>query len=187
MAKRESTQHTLDRVRKPRVHITYDVETGGAIEMKELPFVVGVLADLSGQPIVDEEGKRIRVKDRKFVRIDRDNFNDVMAAAKPAVNVRVANHLSDEEGAQLNVALKFGNLKDFEPEEVVNQVEPLRKLLDARRRLSDLKSKLDGNDKLDELLTKVMTNEDEFKKLKDAIGVTMPSSDDTSKPEGSDE
>src|SRR5215467_13980408 len=97
---RESTQHVLDRVRKPRVHITYDVETGGAIEMKELPFVVGVLGDFSGQPVVDAEGKKIRVKDRKFVRIDRDNFNDVMEGMNPAVNMRVANRLTGEEGAQ---------------------------------------------------------------------------------------
>jgi type VI secretion system protein ImpB len=174
MAKRESTQHVLDRVRKPRVHITYDVETGGAIEMKELPFVVGVLADLSGQPVVDDEGKKIRLKDRKFVRIDRDNFHDVLGGMKPAVNLRVANRLSGEEGAQMNVALKFKHLSDFDPEQVVNQVDPLRKLLDARRRLSDLKGKLDGNDKLDELLTKVLSNPVELGKLKDAIGVTAP-------------
>jgi type VI secretion system protein ImpB len=178
MAKRESTQHVLDRVRKPRVHITYDVETGGAIEMKELPFVVGVLADLTGQPVVDDEGKKIRVKDRKFVRIDRDNFHDVLGGMKPAVNLRVANRLSAEEGAQMNVALKFKNLSDFDPEQVVNQVEPLRKLLDARRRLSDLKGKLDGNDKLDELLTKVLSNPVELGKLKDAIGVTPPAEGD---------
>jgi len=190
MAKRESTQHVLDRVRKPRVHITYDVETGGAIEMKELPFVVGVLADLSGQPVVDDEGKKVRLKDRKFVRIDRDNFHDVLAGTKPAVNLRVANRLSGEEGAQINVALKFKHLDDFEPEQVVNQVEPLRKLLDARRRLSDLKGKLDGNDKLDELLTKVLSNPVELGKLKDAIGVTAPAegAGEGSKPtEGSNE
>ena len=93
----ESTQHKLDRVRRPRVHVTYDVETGGAIEMKELPFVVGVLADLPGQPVVDDEGKKIAVKNRKFVNVDRDNFNDVLAGAKPAVNLRVANKLTGEE------------------------------------------------------------------------------------------
>src|SRR5262252_6557031 len=140
MAKRESTQHTLDRVRKPRVHLTYDVETNGAIEMKELPFVVGVLADLTGQPLVDEEGKKIAVKNRKFVNIDRDNFNDVLAGAKPSVNLRVTNKLSNEEGAQLSTNLTFRHLDDFEPENVVRQVEPLRKLLEARQRLTDLKS-----------------------------------------------
>ncbi len=171
---KESQQHVLDRVRKPRVHITYDVETGGAIEMKELPFVVGVLGDFSGQPVVDAEGKKIRVKDRKFVRVDRDNFNDVMAGMKPGVNLRVDNKLSGEEGAQLSVALKFGNMDDFEPEQVVKQVEPLRKLLDARQRLSDLKGKLDGNERLEELLTNVLNNPTDQGKLKDAIGVTAP-------------
>jgi type VI secretion system protein ImpB len=171
MAKSESQQHVLDRVRKPRVHITYDVETGGALELKELPMVVGVLADLSGQPVVDAEGKKIPVKDRKFVRIDRDNFNDVLAGSQPAVNLRVDNKLTGEEGAQLNVALKFKDLTDFEPEQVVQQVEPLRQLLDARRRLSDLKSKLDGNDRLEELLTTVLNNSEQQGQLKDALGV----------------
>src|SRR3990172_5391543 len=127
----ESTQHKLDRVRKPRVHITYDVETGGAIEMKELPFVVGVLADLTGQPLLDEEGEKIAVKNRKFVNVDRDSFNDVLAGAKPAVNLRVGNKLTGEENAQLSVALQFRDMGDFEPERVVQQVEPVRKLLDA--------------------------------------------------------
>jgi type VI secretion system protein ImpB len=174
----ESTQHKLDRVRKPRVHLTYDVETGGAIEMKELPFVVGVLADLTGQPLVDDEGKKVAVKNRKFVNIDRDNFNDVLAGAKPAVNLRVTNKLTNEEGAQLNVALQFRHLDDFTPENVVRQVEPLRKLLEARQRLTDLKSKLDGNDRLEEMLTKVLNNPDDQSQLKDAIGVK--SDDDTS-------
>ena len=181
MAK-ESTQHKLDRVRKPRVHITYDVETGGAIEMKELPFVVGVLADLTGQPLLDEEGKKLQVKNRKFVNIDRDNFNEVLAGAKPAVNLRVGNKLTDEEGAQLSVALQFRELSDFEPEQVVRQVEPLRKLLEARQRLTDLKSKLDGNDRLEELLTRVLNNPTEQGQLKDAIGVTAD--DEEKKTEG---
>lgn len=172
MAKSESTQHVIDRVRKPRVHITYDVETGGAIEMKELPFVVGVLADLSGQPLLDDEGKKIAVKNRKFVNIDRDNFHDVLSGAKPAVNLRVANKLSGEEDAQLNVGLKFRHLSDFEPEQVVKQVEPLRKLMEARQRLTELKSKLDGNDRLEELLTKVLNNPTDLGQLKDAVGVT---------------
>ena len=167
----ESTQHKLDRVRRPRVHLTYDVETGGAIEMKELPFVVGVLADLTGQPVVDDEGKKIAVKNRKFVNVDRDNFNDVLAGAKPAVNLRVGNKLTGEEDAQLSVALTFRSMADFEPEQLVRQVEPLRKLLEARQRLTDLKSKLDGNDRLEELLGGVLNNPDAQTQLKDAIGV----------------
>lgn len=167
----ESTQHKLDRVRKPRVHLTYDVETGGAIEMKELPFVVGVLADLTAQPLVDDEGKKVAVKNRKFVNVDRDNFNEVLGGAKPAVNLRVTNKLSNEEGAQLSVGLQFRNMDDFEPEQVVRQVEPLRKLLEARQRLTDLKSKLDGNDRLEELLTRVLNNPGDQSQIKDAIGV----------------
>jgi type VI secretion system protein ImpB len=169
----ESTQGKITRVRKPRVHVTYDVETGGAIEMKELPFVVGVLADLSGQPVLDEDGKKIPLKNRKFVNIDRDNFHDVLAATNAGVNLRVTNKLSGEEGAQMNVALKFKHLSDFEPEQVVNQVEPLRKLLEARQRLTELKSKLDGNDRLEELLGRVLENKGgELDQLKGAIGTT---------------
>lgn len=174
MAKRESTQHVLDRVRKPRVHITYDVETGGAMELKELPFVVGVMADLSGQPVLDAEGKRVRLKDRKFKRVDRDNFNEILAGSAPSVNLRVPNKLSPDEGSQLNVALQFRHMRDFEPEQVVNQVEPMRKLLDARRRLSELKTKLDGNDRLDELLVKVLNNPGELEKLQEAVGLSAP-------------
>lgn len=154
----ESTHGKLSRVRKPRVHITYEVETGGAIELKELPFVVGVMADLSGQPVLDADGNKVKVKDRKFVRVDRDNFNDVLAGSKAGVNLRVANKLTNEPDAQLGVALKFKELSDFEPEQVVRQVDPLRKLLEARQRLTDLKGKVDGNDKLEDLLEQVLKN-----------------------------
>lgn len=178
----ESTQGKITRVRKPRVHITYDVETGGAIEMKELPFVVGVLADLSGQPVVDEEGKKVPIKNRKFVNIDRDNFHDVLAASNAGVSLRVANKLTGDEGAQMNVALTFKHLSDFEPEQVVKQVEPLRKLLEARQRLTELKSKLDGNDRLEELLGKVLANEGgELEQLKGAIGGTGDETPEESK------
>jgi type VI secretion system protein ImpB len=158
----ENTQGKITRVRKPRVHITYDVETGGAIEMKELPFVVGVMADLTGAPLLDADGNKVKVKDRKFVRIDRDNFNDVLEGSAPQVSMRVADKLTNEEGSQLNVALKFKHLSDFEPEQVVRQVEPMRKLLEARQRLIDLKGKLDGNDKLEKLLEEVLKNPGEL-------------------------
>jgi type VI secretion system protein ImpB len=164
MAK-ESTQHKLDRVRRPRVHITYDVETGGAIQLKELPFVVGVLGDFSGTP--DEPPPRL--KDRKFVSIDRDNFNQVLAGMKPRLAYKVNNKLTDDD-TKLGVELRFQSLEDFEPEQVVNQVVPLRKLLDARRRLSDLVRRVDGNDKLDELLQQVISNTDSLKKVSAAAG-----------------
>src|SRR3954466_5969564 len=123
----ESTQHKLDRVRRPRVHLTYDVEVGGAIQQKELPFVMGVLADLSGKP----EEALPRLKDRKFVEIDRDNFNKVLAGVKPRLAFQADNTLQ-KDGSKLGVELRFGHMDDFAPERVVKQVEPLRKLLEAR-------------------------------------------------------
>jgi type VI secretion system protein ImpB len=169
MAKKESLQHKLDRVRSPRVQITYDVEIGDAIEMKEIPFVVGVLADLSGKP--DEPLPR--VKDRKFVEIDRDNFNNVLAAMKPRVAFKVENKLTGDD-TKLAVELRFNSLDDFHPQQVVQQVEPLRKLVEARHRLSELLNKLDGNDKLDELLQQVIASTDSLQKLGEETGVMNP-------------
>ncbi|BBO73292.1 type VI secretion protein [Desulfosarcina widdelii] len=162
----ESLQHTLDRVRSPRVQITYDVEIGDAIEMKEIPFVVGVLADLSGKP--DEPLPK--VKDRKFVEIDRDNFNQVLAGMKPRLAYRVDNKLTDDD-SKMAVELRFKSLDDFHPERVAEQVTPIRKMVDARKRLSDLLAKLDGNDKLDELLQDVLANTDSIEKLGKEAGV----------------
>jgi type VI secretion system protein ImpB len=160
MATRESTQKKLSRVRPPRVHITYDVEIGDAIQLKELPFVVGVLSDLSGKP--DEPLPRLR--DRQFTEIDRDNFNSVLSAMKPRLTYRVDNKLGDDD-SKLGVELRFNNLDDFEPEQVVNQVEPLRKLADARKKLSDLLAKMDGNDRLVEIMDDVIKNTDALQKL----------------------
>lgn len=159
----ESTQHKLDRIRPPRVQITYDVETGGAIQMKELPFVAGILADLSGKP----EQALPRVADRKFVEIDRDNFNDIMASISPRLVFQADNKLADDN-TKLNVELKFKNIDDFGPVQVLKQVEPLRKLFDARQRLSDLLTKLDGNDNLDKLLGEILDNADGMKEIKTA-------------------
>src|SRR5438093_4973221 len=148
---RESTQHKLDRVRSPRVHITYDVEIGGAIENKELPFVLGVLGDFSGMP----EEQLPRVRDRKFVDIDRDNFDQVLAAMKPRLAYRVENKLTND-GSKMGVELNFRSIDDFHPDSVVQQVEPLRKMVTARQRLSDLLSKMDGNDKLETILNEIV-------------------------------
>jgi type VI secretion system protein ImpB len=156
----DSTQHKLDRVRPPRVQITYDVEVGDATQKKELPFIVGVLADLSGQPAQALP----KVKDRKFVEIDRDNFNDVLASIGPRAVFRVDNKLAND-GSKINVELKLSHIDDFNPTNIVKQIEPLRKLLEARQRLNDLLGKLDGNDKLDELLQEVVANSDELKDL----------------------
>lgn len=149
----ESNQHKLDRVRSPRVQITYDVEIGDAIVKKELPFIVGVMADLSGNP----ETPLPSMKARKFVETDRDNFNSVLSSCAPRITFQADNKLADD-GSKLNVELKFNHIDDFEPANVVKQVPPMRELLEARNRLRDLLSKLDGNDALDGLLSNVIAN-----------------------------
>jgi len=166
MAK-ESTQHKLDRVRSPRVHITYDVEIGDAIEMKELPFVMGVLGDLTGQP----EQPLAALKDRKFVEINPDNFDSVLKGMQPHLAYSVANKLSDDPNAgQISVNLKFESLDDFSPENVAKQVGPLKELLDLRTRLSDLRGSLQGNDKLDEALFEAVSNTETREKLRSELG-----------------
>ena len=163
----ESTQHKLDRIRPPRVHITYDVEIGGAIQKKELPFVLGVMSDLS----VQREQELPRLKDRKFVEIDRDNFNEVLASISPRVAVRVENKLANH-GTFLNAEMRFRNMDDFEPVAIVNQVPALKRLYEARGKLNDLLAKLDGNDKLEAMLQDVVANNDALKELKTQTGGT---------------
>jgi type VI secretion system protein ImpB len=163
---RESIHKKLERVRPPRVHITYDVEVGDAIEVKELPFVMGVLADFTGQP----EQPLPRLKDRKFVEVNPDNFDSVLEAMKPHLAFSVENKLSeDADAGQLKVDLRFKSLQDFEPEQVARQVKPLRELLDLRTKLSDLRGTLQTNDKLDELLQDAVRNSDKMDKLKSEI------------------
>ena len=179
----ESLQHKLDRVRSPRVHITYDVEIGGAIEMKEIPFVLGVLSDLSGNP--DEPLPRLR--DRKFVEIDRDNFNNVMKGMKPRLAFRVDNKLTNDD-TKLGVELHFTSIDDFEPEQIVNQVEPLKKLLHIRQQLSSLLSKTDGNDKLNERLMEIVSNTEKLQQIGQEAGIEPGTDQDTaSAKEGSNE
>jgi type VI secretion system protein ImpB len=161
----ESTQKKLSRVRPPRVQITYDVETGGAIEKKELPLVVGIMSDLAGK----QENPQLPIKTRKFVEIDRDNFNDVLASIGPRLAFQVTNTLKDDD-SKLNVELRFKKIDDFRPESVVQQVEPLRKLFEARQRLNDLLGKLDGNDDLDALLQDVAANTESQQKIKGEVG-----------------
>lgn len=170
----ESIQHSLDRIRPPRVQITYDVETGDAVEKKELPFVMGIMADLSGKP----EQPLPRVKDRKFVEIDRDNFNDVLESSSVHLDYSVPNRLSGEDGGNLKVELDFKNMDDFEPLNVVKQVEPLRQLYEARQRLADLLAKLDGNDDLDELLQDVLENTEQLKSIKSLVDATKTENGD---------
>lgn len=174
MAGKQSLQHKIDRIKAPRVQITYDVEIGGASEMKEIPFVVGVLADLSGRP--DEPLPKL--KDRKFVEIDRDNLDNVLAAMKPRVAFMVDNKLADD-GSKLTVELRFRSLEDFRPEQVVRQMEPLRRLVETRRRLSALLNKLDGNDKLDGLLQEAISSSEALQKLGEQAGLPAPAGSPT--------
>jgi type VI secretion system protein ImpB len=162
----ESVHRKLERVRPPRVHISYEVETGGAIEMKELPFVMGVLGDFSGQPTEP----LAKLKDRKFVEINPDNFDEVLKSMKPHLSFKVDNLLSDEPDAgKIGVDLKFESLDDFSPDAVAQQVEPLRKLLDLRQQLADLRGSLHGNDKLEEILQNTMGDADSLAKLKSEL------------------
>jgi len=162
----ESVQQKLSRVRKPRVHITYDVETEGAVVQKELPFVVGVLGDFSGNPT--EPLKPLR--DRKFIQIDRGNFNDVMGRMTRGLNIKVENTLAGD-GSEIAVDLKFNSMEDFEPGRVVAQVEPLKKLLETRNKLRDLMSKVDRSEELEGLLDRVLQNQEDLTKLSSELGV----------------
>jgi type VI secretion system protein ImpB len=165
-----SVHDKLDRVRKPRVHITYQVETEGAAVVRELPFVVGVMGDFSGDPTEPLKS----LKDRKFIQIDRDNFNDVMARMTPGLNLKVENTLKGD-GSEMAVNLKFKSMSDFEPAKVVEQVEPLKKLMDTRNKLRDLMSKVDRSEDLEQVLDRVLQNNEDLKKLSESLGV---------KPEG---
>jgi type VI secretion system protein ImpB len=174
----ESLQHKLDRVRRPRVQITYDVETNGAMQKTELPFVVGVMADLSGQP---KDALR-PVKERKFVNIDRDNFNDVMAQANPPWPYGPQPPLGDS--SKLGVDLSFKHMDDFEPARVAEQVEPLRELLKVRQQLKQLLSRLEGNTKLEQLMDEVLNNTEKRQALARELGIDLSAiASDAPKPE----
>jgi type VI secretion system protein ImpB len=159
----DSTQHWFEKNRPPRVQITYDVEIGNAIKKEELPLVVGVLADLSGNP----EKPLPKMTERRFVDIDRDNFNDVMKSIGPRATLQVDNTLAGD-GSKINLALKFEEIDDFDPKRMVQQIAPLKQLYDARLRLRDLLTKLDGNDELDKLLQEVVHNTQGLTEIKSA-------------------
>lgn len=160
----ESTQHILDKVRPPRVQLTYDVETGNAIIMKQLPFVMGILADLEGVP----ENAPPKLKDRKFIDIDRDSFEDIMGKLSPRLPLRVPNVLNDQ-GGELDVLLNFATMDDFGPVNIAQQVPALAQLFEARQRLSNLLSKLSGNDELDALLKEVIQSTELQKEIQTEV------------------
>lgn len=161
-----SVHGKLSRVRKPRVHITYDVEVGDAMEKRELPFVMGVLGDFSGAPTA----KLKPLRDRKFVQIDRDNINDVLKQMTPGLNMRVENTLAGD-GSELGVQLKFESMEDFEPARVANQVEPLKQLVETRNQLRDLLTKVDVSSDLEATLEEVLKNTENVAKLAEELGI----------------
>lgn len=162
MAGSESHQHKLDRIRAPRVQITYDLHKDGATEKKELPYVIGVMGDFTGHP--DPSKDRVRLKDRKLVNVDRDNFNDVLKAMEPRLQIQVDNTLKGD-GSKIGLELRFNKLQDFEPEQLVKQIDPLKKLFEARQRLQDLRNKMAGNEQLEEELQKILDSTEELQKL----------------------
>lgn len=171
----DSIQQKLSKVRKPRIHITYDVETEGAVEKKELPFVVGVLGDYSGN---NPSQAKKKFKDRSFVQIDPDNFNDVMAKIGPGVQLKVKNTLADDD-TEMAVDLKFNAMDDFEPENIAEQVPALKKLLETRKKLNELLSKADVSEDLELLLEQILQDQDSLKSLSAEISDKNPSDSDT--------
>lgn len=162
----DSIHKKLSRVRKPRVHITYEVETGGAMIQRELPFVMGVMGDFSGNP-----SKPLKsLKDRKFVSIDRDNFDEVMSSISPELHFKVENTIAGD-GSEMAVDLNFKSMDDFDPAKVVEQVEPLKKLMETRNKLNDLITKVDRSEELEGILESVLQDQDQLKKLSGELGV----------------
>lgn len=169
----DSTQHKISRVRPPRVQITYDVEIGDAIEKRELPFVVGIMSDLTGKSKIAQP----KLRDRKFVEVDRDNINDVMSSLAPRAAFQIDNKLKND-GTKLNVDLNFRNMEDFDPVNVIGQVKPLNELLKARRKLNDLLTKLDGNDELDGILGDVIGNTERQQEVRAAVASMSPAEEE---------
>jgi type VI secretion system protein ImpB len=162
----DSIHDKLKRVRKPRVHITYDVETNGAVQEKEIPFVMGVMGDYSG----DNTDSKKPLKDRKFSQIDRDNFNEVMRNVSPQLNMKVENTL-EKDGSEISVNLDFKSMEDFEPHRLVEKVEPLKKLMETRNKLRDLLTKADRSDELETILEDVLSNTEALQALSGELGV----------------
>ncbi|AQT61189.1 type VI secretion system contractile sheath small subunit [Cellvibrio sp. PSBB023] len=162
----DSIHDKLKRVRKPRVHITYDLETNGSIVEKEIPFVMGVMGDYSGD---NTEGKKA-LKDRKFSQIDRDNFNDIMTKVNPQLRLKVEN-LLENDGSEMTANLDFKTMEDFEPHRIVEQLEPLKKLMDTRNKLRDLLTKADRSEDLEAILEDVLSNTNALSSLSNELGV----------------
>lgn len=165
-----SIHDELEDVRRPRVHIKYEVFTDGAREEKELPFVVGVMGDYSGNAPTK---KLDPLKDRKFIQIDRDNFNQVLARMAPGLKFRVENTL-ENNGTELPVELKIRSMDDFEPANVVQQIEPLKELMEKRNKLRDLLTQIDRSDKLENLLDQILAQPDQQQKVREELDSKKP-------------
>ena len=177
---KDNVQQKLKRVRPPRVKISYDVEIGDAVESRELPFVGALVADLAG----DNNAAQGSMRDRSFVEIDNENVDDALSGINPTLSFQVDDKLSDA-GGNLNVSLDFNSMADFQPESVIQQVEPLRRLYEARQRLNDLAAKLDGNDELDGLLLQVIQDTEKRKELESTLK-TENAGQDKPAPESDD-
>lgn len=162
----DSIHDKLKRVRKPRVHITYDLETNGALVEKEIPFVMGVMGDYSGD---NADGKK-PLKDRKFSQIDRDNFNDIMSKVNPQLKMKVENML-EGDSSELSVNLDFKNMEDFEPHKIVEQIAPLKKLMETRNKLRDLLTKADRSEDLEAILEDILSNTAALSTLSGELGI----------------
>lgn len=162
----DSIHDKLKRVRKPRVHITYDLETNGSIVEKEIPFVMGVMGDYSG----DNVDNKKNIKERKFSQIDRDNFNDIMSKVNPQLRMKVENML-EGDGSEMSVNLDFKNMEDFEPQKIVEQIEPLKKLMETRNKLRDLLTKADRSEDLELILEDVLSNTAALSSLSGELGI----------------
>jgi len=168
----------LNKVRKSRVQITYEVEDGGKSEKKELPFVVGVLGNFSGKPSTPLPP----LKSRNFIEIDSSNFNDVMAKIGPEINIHVNNTLKNDN-SEMSVKLKFNNMDDFLPDHIAMQIEPLRNLLDIRVKLKDLLAKVDNSEELELILEKALNDKTQLESLGKDLGIT---GDQTNNPATAD-
>lgn len=178
MKSKNSVHQQLDKVRKPRVHITYDVETDGATQKKELPFVVGVMGDFSA----DGKSQLKPLKERKFIQVDGDNFDEVMKKNHPSVQFKVDNLLENND-TQLAVDLKFNSMEDFEPAKIAEQIEPLRKLMEIRSELSDLLSKADRSDGLEQILESVLQDDEKLANLSKDLGLESKNNSEASDKE----
>ena len=148
---RKSIQHKLDVVRPPRVQITYDVEIGGSVEVRELPYVMGIFADLSASSLIN----KIPLKNRKFTTVSGNNFDKVMASIQPRVIMQIKDCLNNGD-KMMDMELTFKSLDDFEPLTLINAIPALKDVFAARTRLNDLIGKLDGNDELNRVLDQAL-------------------------------